>query len=110
VAFCENIGGLVMLPNNQRQRRTCYALCHILYPVSAAHMSSFRMDSNTISYGENIRVVAKADDESLDFRVLKPRLFIARSVVTVSGEAGGGFWVNISIHIYMYIYGCGVYM
>jgi len=25
-----------LLPNNQRQRRTCYALCHILYPVSAA--------------------------------------------------------------------------
>ena len=24
-----------LLPNNQRQRRTCYALCHILYPVSA---------------------------------------------------------------------------
>ena len=23
-----------LLPNNQRQRRTCYALCHILYPVS----------------------------------------------------------------------------
>jgi len=25
------------LANNRRQRRTCYALCHILYPVSAAH-------------------------------------------------------------------------
>ena len=25
-----------LLPNNQRQRRTCYALCHILYPVAAA--------------------------------------------------------------------------
>ena len=36
------IGGL--LPNNQRQRHTCYALCHILYLVSAAHMSIFRMD------------------------------------------------------------------
>ena len=23
-----------LLPNNQRQRRTCYALCHTLYPVS----------------------------------------------------------------------------
>ena len=29
-----------LLPNNQRQRRTCYALCHILYPVSAA-LASF---------------------------------------------------------------------
>ena len=24
-----------LLPNNQRQRRTCYALCRTLYPVSA---------------------------------------------------------------------------
>ena len=32
-----------LLPNNRRQRRTCYALCHILYPVSAAHTSIFRM-------------------------------------------------------------------
>ena len=39
-----------LLPNNQRQRRTCYALCHILYPVSAAHTSIFRMDSNSTSY------------------------------------------------------------
>jgi len=29
----DEIGNL--LPNNQRQRRTCYALCHILYHVSA---------------------------------------------------------------------------
>jgi len=27
-------------PNTQRVLRTCYALCHILYPVSAAHTSS----------------------------------------------------------------------
>ena len=40
----------IFLPNNQRQRRTCYALCHILYPVSAAHTSIFRMDSNSTSY------------------------------------------------------------
>ena len=39
-----------LLPNNRRQRRTCYALCHILYPVSAAHRSIFRMDSNSTSY------------------------------------------------------------
>ena len=39
-----------LLPNNQRQRRTCYALCHMLYPVSAAHTSIFRMDSNSTSY------------------------------------------------------------
>ncbi|KAJ1480880.1 hypothetical protein T484DRAFT_1955699, partial [Baffinella frigidus] len=32
-----------------RQRRTCYALCHLLYPVSAAHTSIFRMDSNSNS-------------------------------------------------------------
>ena len=38
------------MPNNRRQRRTCYALCHILYPVSAAHTSIFRMDSNSTSY------------------------------------------------------------
>ena len=37
-------------PNNRRQRRTCYALCHTLYPVSAAHTSIFRMDSNSTSY------------------------------------------------------------
>jgi len=45
---CREIGNL--LPNNRRQRRTCYALCHILYPVSAAHTSIFRMDSNSTSY------------------------------------------------------------
>ena len=39
-----------LLPNSQRQHRTCYALCHILYPVSAAHTSIFRMDSNSTSY------------------------------------------------------------
>ena len=39
-----------LLPNNQRQCRTCYALCDILYPVSAAHTSIFRMDSNSTSY------------------------------------------------------------
>ena len=38
------------LPNNQRQRRTCYALCLMLYPVSAAHTSIFRMDLNFTSY------------------------------------------------------------
>ena len=58
--FCQNggpcwyasdpreIGNL--LPNHRRQRRTCYALCHILYPVSAAHTSTSRMDSNSTSY------------------------------------------------------------
>ena len=39
------------MPNNQRQRRTCYASCYILYPVSAAHTSFLRMDSKTTSYG-----------------------------------------------------------
>ena len=39
-----------LLPNNRRHRRTCYALCHILYPVSAADTSIFRMDSNSTSY------------------------------------------------------------
>ena len=47
-AHQREIGNL--LPNNRRQRRTCYALCHILYPVSAAHTSIFRMDSNSTSY------------------------------------------------------------
>ena len=32
------------LPNNQRQRRTCSALCQRMYPVSAALASFFRMD------------------------------------------------------------------
>ena len=44
-----------LLPNNRRQRRTCYALCHILYPVSAAHTSIFRMDSNSTSYKGGVR-------------------------------------------------------
>ena len=48
VSYEREIGNL--LPNNRRQRRTCYALCHILYPVSAAHTSIFRMDSNSTSY------------------------------------------------------------
>ena len=38
-----------VLPNNQRQRRTCYILCHIQYPVSAAHTSTFRMGLNPTS-------------------------------------------------------------
>ena len=38
------------LPKKQCQRRTCYALCHTLYPVSAAHASIFRMSSNSTSY------------------------------------------------------------
>ena len=51
---CREIGKL--LPNNRRQRRTCYALCHILYPVSATHTSIFRMDSNSTSYTEAARI------------------------------------------------------
>ena len=42
-----------LLPNNRRQRRTCYALCHLLYPVSAAQASILRMDSNSTSYHIN---------------------------------------------------------
>ena len=42
-------GGGILLPNNQRQYGTCYAMCLLLYPVSAAHMSIFRMDSNSTS-------------------------------------------------------------
>ena len=34
------------MPNNQCQRRTCYALCLILYPVSAAHLSIFWQDDD----------------------------------------------------------------
>ena len=41
-----------LLPNNQRQHRTCYALCHILYPVSAAQMRIFQMNSNSSSFRE----------------------------------------------------------
>ena len=49
IACCRReVGNL--LPNSQRHRRTCYALCHILYPVSAAHVNIFRMDSNSTSY------------------------------------------------------------
>jgi len=39
-----------LLPDNQRQRHTCYALCHIWYSVPSAHASIFRMDSNSTSY------------------------------------------------------------
>ena len=39
-----------LLPNNQRPCRTRYALCHILYPVSAAHTSIFLMNSNSNFY------------------------------------------------------------
>ena len=52
-----------LLPNNRRQRRTCYALCHILYPVSADHTSIFRMDSNSTSYSAGtLRRVERAED------------------------------------------------
>ena len=46
--FMREIGNL--LPNNQRQRHTCCALCHILYPVEAALTRIFRLDSNSTSY------------------------------------------------------------
>ena len=36
-----------LLPYNQRQRRSCNAMYHTPYPVSAAHTSIFRMDSNS---------------------------------------------------------------
>ena len=39
-----------VLPTKRRQHRTCYALCHKLYPVSAAHISIFLMDSNSTSF------------------------------------------------------------
>ena len=39
-----------VLPEKLRQRRICYAFCHVLYPVSAAHTSIFRMDSKPTSY------------------------------------------------------------
>jgi len=55
---CREIGNL--LPNNRRQRRTCYALCHILYPVSAALTSIFRMDSNSTSYCGGLHAVEPA--------------------------------------------------
>ena len=45
-----------LLPNNQRQRLTCYALCHILYPVSAA---LFRMDSNSTSEEQMVKHTAR---------------------------------------------------
>ena len=44
-----------LLPKHQRQRRTCYALCHILCPVSAAHTSIFRVDSNSTSSSDTFR-------------------------------------------------------
>jgi hypothetical protein len=40
----------ILLPNIQRQRHTCYALCNILYLVSASHMSIFRMNSTSTSF------------------------------------------------------------
>jgi len=46
-----------LLPNNRRQRRTCYALCYILYPVSTAHTSIFRMDSNSTSYERHLNLL-----------------------------------------------------
>jgi len=52
-----------LLPNNRRQRRTCYALCHILYPVSAAHTSIFRMDSNSTSYRYRLKVLGPESGE-----------------------------------------------
>ena len=39
-----------LLPSNQRQRRTCYALCHILHPVSAACTGFLRIYSDCTSY------------------------------------------------------------
>ena len=44
-----------LLPNNQHQRRTWYALCHILYPVSAAHTSIWRVGLNSAFYDSGKR-------------------------------------------------------
>jgi len=33
----DQVAFLLIRKNSQRQRRTCYSLCYILYPVSAAH-------------------------------------------------------------------------
>ena len=52
---CEEIG--FSLPNNQSQRRACYALCHMLYPVLAAHTSISWVDSNTTSYSPPVQSV-----------------------------------------------------
>ena len=54
--WCREIGNL--LPNIQRQRCTCYALCLILYPVSAAPTSIFRMDSNSTFYSSVVGVLS----------------------------------------------------
>ena len=43
-----------LLPNSQRQRRTCYALCYILYPVAAAHTNLVRMDSSPTSPSQHV--------------------------------------------------------
>ena len=40
---------IILLPTNQHQCRT-FALCYVLYPVSAALTSSFWMDSFCTSY------------------------------------------------------------
>ena len=57
-----------LLPNIQRQRCRCYALCHILYPVSAALTSIFRMDSHSTSYANNARHVSSRDHKWLQDR------------------------------------------
>jgi len=64
--MCAPVGREIgnLLPNIQRQRCTCYALCHILYPVSAALTSIFRMDYNSTSYH------LWADEDLFDFEGL----------------------------------------
>jgi len=63
-----------LLPNNRRQRRTCYALCHILYPVSAAHTSIFRMDSNSTSYSFPQQSMPPVTLITLNSKSLHPKL------------------------------------
>ena len=59
-----------LLPNNQRQRRTRYALCHILYPVSAALASFSRMDSISTSFGTTPGTTQHVRPQRFAFRVL----------------------------------------
>ena len=85
-----------LLPNNRRQRHTCYALCHILYPVSAAHTSIFRMDSNSTSYltktvseqGRRERSVSGTKHSSASRQVLK-RLVLETEAVSEQPFANG---------------------
>ena len=83
-----------LLPTNQRQGCTCFALCHILCPVSAAHTSISRMDSNFTCYPQRYSGNFLTEKRTLlgPYRRPIPRV--------LGGSKGGGRFLMVEVPLY----------